>query len=205
MATILKERDLSICEIIEQVQAYAAQNLKAAVQFFDSDNLPVTSPSRVWDFHRVLLKTEAGTQQLSGSLHALVDEALRRRHIHTTTCPFTGLLHACIPTHCYEKYIGFWVVGQTLLPEDECSNERYENTLQCISQTIGLHRYPLRKLLRELPVMPQAEFMEAVLNLDETTQVGLSKVAKAQDSKVIFFDRSTRVTSESVMYMNMLS
>lgn len=205
MATILKERNLSICEIIEQVQAYAAQNLKATVQFFDSDGLPVTSPSKVWNFHRVLMKTEAGTERLSYSLHALVAETLRKRHIHTAACPFTGLLHACIPTHFYEKYIGFWVIGQTLLPEDECSYERYEDILQCISQAIGLHRYPLRKLLRELPVVPQAQFMDAVLNLDESTQAGLSTIAREQAPKVIFFDRRARPAKEMAEYIDVLS
>ena len=160
----------SVCE-------YAAQNLETAIKFFDCDGLAITNPSPTHHFFNVLMKSEAGREHLHNARENLAAKALGNGQPHLDVCPFTGLLQACVPAKAEGKPLGYWMIGQTLLPENERSYEYYEQYLHEISLIIHLHRYPLRKLMWELPVVPQAEFIKAVHRVDAATREALEMLA----------------------------
>lgn len=163
------DRQFIIRDVIIPVQEYFVQSSKITFHFYTGGGKLLSPNLTTGDFYRVLLKSQEGRQHLREPRNRLIKKAARTGRAHIGVCHFTGLLLACVPIRHQGSPVGYWVLGQTILPHEERSYQYYDQYLREISGVIGLHLYPLRKLMYQLPEVSQDVFLENVALVDAAT------------------------------------
>jgi len=188
-------KDVLDLEHLQSLQDSVAKVASITTVLIGPDGHPVTQPSNLYGFCKLMKNSEQGAEKCLFTNTQLIDENKKTKKSAVLVCPHSGLTTAAVPIFLEDNYLGSWIFGQVRIEDPP------ESVLEETAQGTDMDVETLKNAMEILPKISREKF-ENVFEYVEALTSTIIKLAQAgyesarKNEKLVKLSREMKITGQ---------